>query len=300
MKLTDLKQRQSLSLKHKVVLSKQRIKDFYGYMNGKVYVSFSGGKDSTVMLDIVRSIYPAVPAVFIDTGLEYPEIKEFVETIDNVTTIRPKMGFKQVLEKYGYPVVSKEQALYIRQYRTTKSDYLKSVRWNGKNGRFKISEKWKFLVDAPFMVSEKCCDVMKKRPIHKYEKRMGLKPFIGTMASDSRGRQRQYLQHGCNSFKEGKERSMPLGFWLEQDVWAYIKQNNLDYASIYDKGVDRTGCIFCMFGCHLENNDRFEQLRKTHPELYDYCMNQLGLRTVIAYVKRGQSNPTQQLNSPTV
>ena len=300
MNISDLKQRQSLPLKQKVSLSKQRIKTFCEHMNGKVYVSFSGGKDSTVMLDIVRSVYPDVPAVFIDTGLEYPEIKEFVRTKDNVTTIRPKMSFKQVLEKYGYPVVSKEQALYIREYRTTKSDYLKNVRWNGKNGRFKISEKWKFLVNAPFMVSEKCCDIMKKRPIHKYEKQTGLKPFIGTMASDSHGRERQYLQNGCNSFKEGKEKSMPLGFWLERDVWDYIKQNNLDYASIYDKGIDRTGCIFCMFGCHLEKNDRFEQLKKTHPELHEYCMNQLGLKEVIDYVKsggvgRGETPPKEEV-----
>ena len=73
-----------------------------------VYVSFSGGKDSTVLLDIVRNLYPSVKSVFVDTGLEYPEIRDFVRTFDNVEWLRPKMNFRQVIEKYGYPFISKE------------------------------------------------------------------------------------------------------------------------------------------------------------------------------------------------
>lgn len=64
-------------------------------------------------------------AVFVDTGLEYPEIKQFVSKFPNVDIIKPKMPFHQVIEKYGYPVVSKEQAQYIYEYRHTKSEYLK-------------------------------------------------------------------------------------------------------------------------------------------------------------------------------
>jgi len=66
-----------------------------------VYVSFSGGKDSTVLLHLVRSLYPEVPAVFCDTGLEFPEIKEFVRNTPDVTTIRPTMSFRKVLEIMG-------------------------------------------------------------------------------------------------------------------------------------------------------------------------------------------------------
>ena len=101
-----LKKRQGYNLQGKIFLSKERIKEWYEHWDGMVYVSFSGGKDSTVLLHLVRSMYPEVPAVFCDTGLEYPEIRDFVKTFDNVTWLKPKMTFRDVLKKYGYPVVS--------------------------------------------------------------------------------------------------------------------------------------------------------------------------------------------------
>ena len=109
----ELAQYQSLPLKAKILMSQQRIRDWYRYFGGEVYVSFSGGKDSTVLLDLVREMYSEVPAVFVDTGLEYPEIKEFVKSKENVTILRPKMSFREVIEKYGYPVIGKEVATRI-------------------------------------------------------------------------------------------------------------------------------------------------------------------------------------------
>lgn len=117
--MQDLYQYQALPLNIKVAMTKRRIRDWINeYGESGVYVSFSGGKDSTVLLDLVRQDYPSVPAVYVDTGLEYPEIREFVKTFDNVVWLRPKMNFKKVIENYGYPVVSKEISQGVFDVRT--------------------------------------------------------------------------------------------------------------------------------------------------------------------------------------
>ena len=114
MNLAELRTMQNYPLWMKVEKTKQRIREWYEYYNGEVYVSFSRGKDSTVLLHIVRELYPDVEAVFSDTGLEYPEIKDFVKSFDNVTIVRPDMSFKQVVEQKGYPIISKSVSNCVR------------------------------------------------------------------------------------------------------------------------------------------------------------------------------------------
>lgn len=282
-----LKQRQSLPLTVKVQLSKRRIAEWYEAHNGMVYVAFSGGKDSTALLHLVRSMYPEVPAVFADTGLEFPEIRDFVKTHENVVWVKPKKTFKQVLEEYGYPVVSKQVAMAISRYRGTKNDAVKDYRINGrivdgvKQTAGVIPKKWHFLIDAPFKISESCCNYMKKNPMKQYNKDSKRLPFVGTMAEDSKLRSDSYLKHGCNSFSTGA--STPLAFWTEADIWEYLRTYNVPYCSVYDNGERRTGCIFCMFGCS-HDKERFVRLKRTHPQLHKYCMNQLGLREVLTFM----------------
>lgn len=284
----QLTQRQNLPLEVKILMSQRRITEWYRHYEGKVYVSFSGGKDSTVLLHLVRSMFPDVPAVFIDTGLEFPEIREFVNTIPDVIVVRPKIPFTEVIEKHGFPVVSKEVSQKIREIRTTKSTKLLDKRMNGDaKGNGKLPEKWKYLIQAPFKISDRCCYELKKNPVHLYEKETGRVPFIATMAVDSLLRATSYKKSGCNSFTGARPKSLPMAFWREQDVWDYIKQNELPYSSIYDKGYTRTGCMFCAFGVHLEKHpNRFEQMEQTHPAQYRYCMDRLGLREVIEYMKK--------------
>jgi 3'-phosphoadenosine 5'-phosphosulfate sulfotransferase (PAPS reductase)/FAD synthetase len=288
----QLQQRQSLPMEAKVLFSIKRIREYYEKLDGQVYVSFSGGKDSTVLLHLVRQLYPNVTAVFVDTGLEWPEIRAFVKTFDNVVWLRPKMPFNQVIERYGYPVISKDQSRAISRYRGAKDEQTREYRLNGfpRGKKGSISQKWHFLVNAPFKISDECCNRLKKQPLDKYAKESGCSPIMGTLASESNGRTRQYLKTGCNVFAEGKSRSMPLSIWTEKDIQEYISMYKLPLSPIYALGAKRTGCIFCMFGAHRPEDDRFELLAKLHPQLHKYCMETLGVGRVMDYIKKGGSN----------
>lgn len=292
----DLKTMQSWDLDHKIAVSLTRIAEFYAKFPHKIYVSFSGGKDSTVLLHLVRRLYPDTPAVFVDTGLEYPELREFVKTIDNVIWLKPKMNFKKVIENYGYPVISKEVSKVVKDARAAikngkeKTSYavkqLNGEYINPNNGKLSPynKTKYKYLIDAPFKISSQCCDVMKKQTVHRYERESGKKAIIGTMASESKQRKSQWIQYGCNAFDAKIPTSKPLSFWTEQDILKYIQKYNLEYASVYGDivekdgklittGCSRTGCVFCMYGCHLESEpNRFQRLKETHPKLYEYCL----------------------------
>lgn len=317
---------QSLPLEMKVRKTKIRIQEWYEAWEGQVYVSFSGGKDSTVLKHLVDSMYDDVPSVFVNTGLEYPEIQKFARSQKNVTVVTPEMNFREVLTEYGYPIISKEIAECVRGARKFMDDVKresprprysynfrrltgtgeystanKGRQTNGVADKGQSSgerekaipksdrsaynlERWRFLLDSDFKISEKCCDVMKKKPCKTYEKQTGRKPFIGTMASESRIRKQAWLRTGCNSFTNRQEKSTPMAFWTDQDVLQYILENNLEIASVYGSiernddgllyttGAARTGCIFCGFGCHLEKEpNRFQRLRETHPRQYEYC-----------------------------
>lgn len=116
----DLKILQALPIDIKIAKTKQRIFEYVMHFGvNNCYISFSGGKDSTVLLDIARQEFPELKAVFVNTGLEYPEIVQFVKTFDNVEIIRPDKSFKQVLTEYGYPLVNKGVAravCYTKNY----------------------------------------------------------------------------------------------------------------------------------------------------------------------------------------
>lgn len=308
----DLAQMQSLPLEAKIRMTKRRIRDWYEHWDGQVYVSFSGRKDSTVLKHIVDSMYDDVPALFINTGLEYPEIQRFAMSQPNVVTVRPQMRFDKVLKKYGYPVISKPVAntVELAKPNTTRFEKLNGTFKDPKTGQlsqFNIS-KYKYLMDADFKISDKCCHVMKKKPARDYEKQTGRKPILGLMADESLKRRNAWMKTGCNAFELKNPQSQPMAFWTEQDILHYIKKYDIPYCSVYgdiviDEKVDgnnvldgqinmidylgcyspedrltttgakRTGCIFCMFGCHLEKEpNRFQRLKETHPKQYEYCI----------------------------
>lgn len=307
----DLLTMQSLSLDRKIQVAQTRIIEWYVKNQGKVFVSFSGGKDSTVLIDLVRRIYPDIPAVFVDTGLEYPEIREFVKTIKNVTLLRPEMNFKRVIETYGYPVGSKRVALNIEYGRAAAlrgdtemyDHYVNGKRINKRTGEvykfMPIPNCLKPLMDSHIKVSGKCCSIMKKLPLDRYSKETGRKPIVGIMATESKQREQARLQTGCNNFSGANPKSKPMSFWTEQDVLEYIERFGLSYSKIYGDivkdergkynttGAQRTGCMFCMFGVHIEKEpNRFQRMKVTHPKQYEFCMKPtteggLGLEDVL-------------------
>ena len=310
-----LRQLQSLPLDGKIILTQKRIREWYDHWDGQVYVSFSGGKDSTVLKHLVENtpgVYD-VPSVFVDTGLEYPEVRTFAVSQPNVTVVRPEMRFDKVIQTYGYPVASKEVSQMVREARIglARGDGSYAYRiaklrgeHRDKNGNLSMfnQKKWEFLLDAPFLISEKCCAVMKKNPAKKYEKETGRKAIIGTMATEGRLRQQRWLRYGCNAFADKRRpTSNPLSFWTEQDILEYLRRFNIPYASVYGEIVDtekglkttgctRTGCMFCMLGAQCDPSpNRFQQMQKTHPRQYAYCMKPveeggLGLREVLEYL----------------
>lgn len=275
---------QKLPLKQKIEISIAKIKEFYEAMDSQTYVSFSGGKDSTVLLHLVRSIYPSVKAVWGNTTNEDVDVIKFVKTIDNVDVVIPKMNFVKVVENYGFPLVSKMVARQIKDFKNptqanakTRNLWLTGISGTGKESRNKkLSEKWKFLIDEPFDITSKCCDILKKEPLARYEKQTGLKPFIGVMAAEGGQRANNIVKYGCNIIDSDSPKSRPLSFWTEKDIWAYAELHNIRFAECYyDRTVNgqflaaeqRTGCTFCGFGYQFENNSLFESDRFTKQKI---------------------------------
>jgi len=287
---TDLAEMQTWPIDAKVRHAQELIAQWHDYWDGQIYVAFSGGKDSCALLHLVRGLYPETPAVFNDTGLEFPELRALVRRTENVTTLRPKRTFREVIQRWGYPYPSKRIADAVAKVRRcgpnskTGRYYLTGYNSTGKfQPMAVIPKKWRWLLDAPFRVDAYCCSVLKKQPAAAYERSTGRHGMTGEMASDSTARRAHWLQHGCNAYATGRPMSHPLSIWTTADVWTYLRAGSVPYASVYDMGYKRTGCIWCMFGAHLESRpNRFELLRQTHPRLWTYAMDSLGLREVCA------------------
>ena len=305
-----MRQKQSLPLEAKVILSQRRIREWYEYWDGMVYASVSGGIDSTVMYHLIHELYPDVPGYFVNTRMEFPEIVRFANALPNVRQLIPAMTPAQVFTSFGYPVVSKDVSRSV--YYARRGSQWALHRFDGQNPDGKASTwyanrfgRWKKLLTAGFPISDQCCHQLKVLPLAQIEKTR--KPFIGMMASESERRTTAYLHTGCNAYKSRKPRSMPLGFWTNQDVLRYIKETGIPYAKdIYGEIVEdskgqlattmeqRTGCYACPLGqCRRRRKgteSRYERLRRLHPRQYEYAMTPLtegglGLMPVLDFLE---------------
>ena len=124
--ISDLYQMQGLPLDTKIKMTQRRIQEWYDAYDGQVCVSFSGGKDSTVLLYLARQIYPDMKGVYFLSGIELPSVTQFVKTVPNIEIVRPKRSFISIVKKYGYPVVSKDVVTRVGEAR----DYVRKITGN--------------------------------------------------------------------------------------------------------------------------------------------------------------------------
>lgn len=308
--LMRLRQLQGMSLKAKLERAQRKVFEFVGAQPS--YISWSGGLDSRLVLHIVRDLCgisrDRCPAVFIDTGLEYPEVRECALRHADVV-LRPKLNFKQVIERYGYPVISKRVSQYVHEVQVARARgnansatchlRLTGQRSDGTYSKMgKLSDCWQYLCDAPFKCSSQCCGVIKKAPAKAYADGSGRRLILGLRAADGQQRELTFLTKrggACNAFGE-KASSWPVALFTDQDVIAAVRESGIDYPDNYKDqtltdgtvvpAATGSGCMFCMFGVHLEKPiNRFERMKVTHPQKWEYCMTNLGLRQVLNHLK---------------
>jgi 3'-phosphoadenosine 5'-phosphosulfate sulfotransferase (PAPS reductase)/FAD synthetase len=296
----DLTTLQNYPLSVKIGRTQARLVEYYNAIKGNIYIACSGGKDSIVLLDIARRLFPNVLAVFCDTRLEYPELRQFVKTIPNVEWLRPDMTFAEIIKEKGYPVVGKETARAIYYARRGSVWAMQKMNGNFKDGtraeRYQRYIKYKYLLDSPFKISAACCEEMKIKPFMRFEKLSGLHPVTGMMAEESFLRQSSWLRHGCNLVNTKRAISNPLSFWTLQDILGYLRLTGIPYAPVYGDiveengklrttGCHRTGCVGCMYGINREKEpNRYQLMKLTHPKLYAYCVYTLKCGEVLDYM----------------
>jgi 3'-phosphoadenosine 5'-phosphosulfate sulfotransferase (PAPS reductase)/FAD synthetase len=247
----------------KMLIEKAQIKIFNVIaFKGKenVALSFSGGKDSTVLKHLIDSVLSKIKPVFCNTGVEYFDIVSFVKGFEDVEIVKPKYSFVQIINKYGFPIISKEQSRYLSDVKNPKvSQKLKDSRLS--KGNFTISKKWRWLLETDIKISDKCCYHLKKSPLQKLKYYY----FTGERIQESNLRKQRY--HTCILPKK----CIPLRLWNDDLVNKYIEYHNLKICNIY-KYENRTGCKFCLYGIQYEKRpNRIDRLKFIEPKSYEFA-----------------------------
>lgn len=279
----------------KISNAMHRIEDLYYQTGGKCYLSFSGGKDSTVILAIIKmceEIYTlppnAIPAVFSDTGIELGSTKEFVKWVKenwycNVEIIRPEKTFSWIVKNKGKPMKSKMKSEWLARYQrgNRSENTMKNLLGiKGVNVKSKIANKDMHLLhdDFDIKVSDYCCRTLKKKPFEKYNKQNNVKGYIlgermdegGARLMDSQKR----IKNGgklCTKTKGNYIVKLPIIDWTNKDIDEFIQRYNVPLSKAYTEyGYVRTGCFLCPFALNLSDN--LKKLYMYEPNRYRASM----------------------------
>lgn len=288
-----------MSLDNKITNAQHRIEELWNETDGKCYVSFSGGKDSTVLLALVKMCQELgtvgdIPAVFSNTGIELGVTVDFVKWVksnyySNVLIIRPEKTFDWVLKNQGKPMLSKLRSHTLHQYKTTRNPssvslLIKKQTLSGNPAwKHALADKDMHIISEKFeiMPSEKCCDYMKKRPFKKYESESGTKgAIVGLRTGEGGGREleakRRVSVGGklCTYTKNGIIYKAPIIDWSNDDVEEFIAKYNVPLSDAYTKyGFDRTGCMACPYSRRVGHDLLY--LYEHEPNRYKAAMHWL-------------------------
>ena len=244
----------------------------------KFYISFSGGKDSTVLHYLIDEALPGnnIPRVYADTGIEYNDVKAYVKelqaTDDRIEIIKPSVNIKQMLEKDGYPFKSKEHSNIVRVFQNsgmglTVNRYLSGDCRNPcpQVLRYQFSDK------NTLKISDKCCHRMKKEPFNTWMK-ANRKTVAMTGMMVSEGGQRARIQSCIITDKSGRLKKFHplLKVSEEWEEW-YIQERGIKLCKLYypPYNFDRTGCKGCPYALGLQ--EQLEVMFTLMPEEYRQC-----------------------------
>lgn len=243
------------------------------------YLSFSGGKDSTILHYLLDLALPnnQIPRVFIDTGIEYNSIREFViemaKTDSRFVLLKPQSPIKQTLEKYGYPFKSKMHSDWLKRYQAKgMTKFVKNYLGEGEKTLFRGCPKmlkFQFTEDYPLKVSDMCCIKMKEEPLKKWAKENNKAfPILGVMREE--GGRRSKAQ--CIVVKDKHIKAFqPLAvITKEWEEW-FIKEYHIKLCELYYPPYNfrRTGCKGCPFALDLQEN--LETMEKYFPNERKQC-----------------------------
>ena len=236
----------------------------YGEEN--FYLSFSGGKDSTVLHHLLDMAIPGnkIPRVFSNTGIEYNAIVEFVRERERedsrFVTIYPRQNIKQMLERVGYPFKSKEHSQRVHEYQGKHiiSEYLQRyIDGKDKSGQHKGFQcpkmlRYQFTEDFNLKVSNLCCKELKKKPIDHYMRESGRTARMTGMMREEGG---QRANMNCVLIKDGSIVAFhPLAkVTHEWEEW-FINEYDIKICKLYYEpyNLKRTGCKGCPYSFDLQ------------------------------------------------